>query len=148
MSVHLQAADPAAGVRSGCEGVVPLPARLEPWQIELCARPEQLAEWIERYGSPLNVLDPAPLVRNAGELRDAATVAGVDLKIFFARKANKALALVDEARRAGLGIDVAGERELLQVLARDVPSADVIVTAAVKPRALLELCVVLRASRS
>jgi diaminopimelate decarboxylase len=141
MSVHLQAADPSARARSGCEGVVPLPARLEPWQIELCARPEQLAEWIERYGSPLNVLNPAPLVRNAGELRDAATLAGVDLKVFFARKANKALALVDEARRAGLGIDVASERELLQVLARDVPSADVMVTAAVKPRALLELCV-------
>jgi len=140
MSARLQAADPVARVRSGCEGVVPLPSRLEPWQIELCARPDQLAGWIERYGSPLNVLDPAPLVRNAGELRAAVTLAGVDLKVFFARKANKALALVDEARCAGLGIDVAGERELLQVLARDVPAADVMVTAAVKPRALLELC--------
>src|SRR6185312_11332480 len=137
MSARLQAADPVARVRSGCEGVVPLPSRLEPWQVELCARPDQLAGWIERYGSPLNVLDPAPLVRNAGELRAAATLAGVDLKVFFARKA---LALVDEARCAGLGIDVAGERELLQVLGRDVPAADVMVTAAVKPRALLELC--------
>jgi diaminopimelate decarboxylase len=138
--VHVQAPDPVAGARSGCEGVVPLPARLEPWQIELCSRPERLAEWIERYGSPLNVLDPAHLVGNAGELRDAATLAGVDLKVFFARKANKALAFVDEARRAGLGIDVASERELLQVLARDVPAEDIMVTAAVKPRALMELC--------
>jgi diaminopimelate decarboxylase len=140
MSVHLRAADPTAGVRSACEGVVPLPARLEPWQVELCAGPELLAGWIDRYGSPLNVLDPAPLARNAEELRTAAALAGVDLKIFFARKANKALTLVDEARRDGLGIDVAGERELLQVLARDVPATDVMVTAAVKPRALLELC--------
>ena len=35
---------------------------------------------------------------------------GVDFKIFFARKANKALAFVDEAKRLGLGIDVASER--------------------------------------
>ena len=38
----------------------------------------------------------------------------------FARKANKALALVDQARRLGLGLDLAGERELEQALARGV----------------------------
>ena len=105
--------------------------------------PTLLAGWLDRYGSPLNVIDPAPLARNAAELqRAAAAGAGVDLGIFFARKANKALALVDEARRIGLGVDVASERELRQVLERGVPRADdLIVTAAVKPRALLELCV-------
>ncbi len=79
--------------------------------------------WLERYGSPLNVIDPAPLARNAAEL--AATrprPRGVDLQIFFARKANKALALVDEAPRSGLGVDVASERELRQVLERGVPA--------------------------
>jgi diaminopimelate decarboxylase len=127
-------------VRAGCEGVVALPARLEPWQEELCAQPALLAEWIECHGSPLNVIDPAPLARNAAELQSVADDLGVDLRIFFARKANKALALVDEAVRNGLGVDVAGERELQQVLDRGVPAADVVVTAAVKPRALLELC--------
>ena len=43
---------------------------------------------------------------------------GLDLKIFFARKANKCLALVDEAAQLGLGVDVASEAELRQVLAR------------------------------
>jgi diaminopimelate decarboxylase len=127
-------------VRSGCEGVVALPARLEAWQEEVCAQPALLAEWIESYGSPLNVIDPAPLARNAAELRHVAADAGVDLRIFFARKANKALALVDEALRNGLGVDVASERELQQVLDRGASAADVVVTAAVKPRALLELC--------
>jgi diaminopimelate decarboxylase len=141
MSVQLAGGDTATRIRSGCAGVVALPARLEPWQLELCSRPELLADWIERYGSPLNVLDPAPLERNADELGRAAARAGVDLKIFFARKANKALALVDEARRNGLGVDVAGERELVQVLERGVPAGDLVVTAAVKPRALLERCV-------
>lgn len=141
MSVRLAARDTATSVHSGCAGAVPLQARLEPWQLELCSRPELLAAWIERYGSPLNVIDPAPLGRNAAELRSAAVGEDVDLKVFFARKANKALALVDEARIHGLGIDVAGEGELAQVLDRDVPAADIVVTAAVKPRALLEMCV-------
>ncbi len=61
-------------------------------------------------------------------------------RIFFARKANKALALVDEAKRLGLGVDVASASELRQVLDRGVEASDVVVTAAVKPRAMLELC--------
>ncbi len=36
---------------------------------------------------------------------------------------------------------MASERELSQVLARGVPATDIVVTAAVKPRPLLELCV-------
>jgi diaminopimelate decarboxylase len=128
-------------VRSGCEGVVALPARLEPWQAALCEQPDALAGLLERHGSPLNVIAPAPLARNAAELQHAADSAGVDMRIFFARKANKALSLVDEARRHGLGIDVASERELRQVLERGVTAADIVVTAAVKPLALLELCV-------
>jgi diaminopimelate decarboxylase len=127
-------------VRSGCEGVVPLPARLEPWQEALCEQPALLAEWIAELGSPLNVIDPAPVARNAAELRRVAEGFGVDMQVFFARKANKSLALVEEARRHALGIDVASEHELRQVLALGVAAADIVVTAAVKPRALLALC--------
>ena len=59
-------------MRAGCAGIVPLTARLEPWQIELCGQPDLLAAWLEQYGSPLNVLDPSPFARNAGELQRAA----------------------------------------------------------------------------
>ena len=128
-------------VRAGCEGVVALPARLEPWQEALCEQPALLAEWIAEFGSPLNVIDPGPVARNAAELQRVAEGFGVDLRIFFARKANKSLALVDEAHRNALGIDVASEHELRQVLDRGVAAADIVVTAAVKPRALLALCV-------
>jgi diaminopimelate decarboxylase len=129
-----------AGGRAGCEGIAALPARLEPWQLALCGDPARLAALLERFGSPLNLIDPAPLARNAAELQGVAGDLGVELQIYFARKANKALAFVDEAHREGLGIDVASERELRQVLLRGVPGADIVVTAAVKPRALLELC--------
>jgi diaminopimelate decarboxylase len=127
------------GVRAGCSGVVPLAGRLEPWQLDLCGRPELLAGWIAEHGSPLNVLDSAPLGRNARELQDAAAGLGVELAVYLARKANKALSFVDEARRLGLGVDVASERELRQTLARGVPACQIVLTAAVKPRSLLEL---------
>jgi len=132
---------PAAGLRAGCEGIVALDARLEPWQRRLCLQPGTLRAWLAEHGSPLNILDPSLMARNAGELRSAGADAGVDLAIYFARKANKALCLVDEARRLGLGIDLAGERDLAQVLERGVPGSALVMTAAVKPAALLERCI-------
>lgn len=137
---------PTAGIetddpRSGCRGLAPLSARLEPWAVDLCRKPDLLAAWVERHGSPVNVLDAQPMAGNAAELTRAAATAGVDLDIFFARKANKALAFVDEAARLGFGVDVASEHELRQTLDRVVAPSAIVVTAAVKPRALLELCV-------
>jgi diaminopimelate decarboxylase len=125
--------------RVACRGSAPLTARVEPWQAAICADPGTLAAWIGEHGSPLNVLDAGPLAANADELRGAARAHGLELGIYLARKANKALAFVDAARDLGLGVDVASERELAQTLARDVPADRIVVTAAVKPRALLEL---------
>jgi diaminopimelate decarboxylase len=119
---------------------MPLDGRLEPWQLELCERPDTVAELIDRHGSPLNILDAAPMARNARELEDVAERFGVDLRLFFARKANKALVFVDAAREHGLGVDLASERELRQALARGLEGGDLIMTAAVKPLSLLELC--------
>ena len=133
MSTRVQ----GSGVRAGCEGVVALDGRLEPWQQRLCRRPELLRAWLDEHGSPVNVLDPAPLARNAAALADAAAAAGLDLGIYFARKANKALAFVDAAHALGLGVDLASERELAQVLDRGVPGSALVMTAAVKPAALL-----------
>ena len=127
--------------RAKCQGVVPLTARLEGWHERLAREPDRLAGWLEEHGSPVNLIEPAAMARNAAELARAADERGVRLNLFFARKANKALALVDEAQRLGLGVDVASERELRQALDRGVPPGGIIVTAAVKPRALLELCV-------
>lgn len=123
-----------------CRGVLPLTPRLEPWELELCQAPDRLAAWIDEHGSPLHLIDTSPMARNAAELRQSAAAADVELKICFARKANKALAFVDEAIRLGLGVDVASERELRQTLGRGVPPAEIVVTAAVKPAGLLELC--------
>lgn len=124
-----------------CAGTPPLTARLEDWHRALMGDAGRVADLLAAHGSPVNVLNPAPMGRNAAELRAAARACGLPVRIMFARKANRALCFVDEARRLGLGVDVASERELGQTLSRGVPAADVVVTAAVKPEGLLRLCV-------
>ena len=122
-------------------GTPPLTARLEPWLTGLLADPDACDRLLVEHGSPVNVLDPTPALRNAAELVDAGRAAGVDVRVFFARKANKALAFVDALAAAGHGVDVASERELRQVLDAGVPGERVILSAAVKPDALLRLAV-------
>jgi diaminopimelate decarboxylase len=128
-------------LRSRCVGVTPLTARLEPWHHAFLDDPDRVTAAMAEHGSPLNVLDTDAMERNARELQGAAAAHGVDLRIFFARKANKALAFVDRARSLGLGVDVAGERELRQTLDAGLPPRDVVLTAAVKPTTLLRLAV-------
>lgn len=130
---------PEATLREACHGTPPLSARLEPWMQELLADPSTCTDLLERYGSPLNVHDFSALARNASELTEVAEDAGVDLRIFVARKANKTLGMVRAAHRAGHGIDVGSERELSQVLEAGVPPQDVVVTAAIKPAPVLRL---------
>ncbi len=135
MSDHVE-----ASVRSRCAGVVALPARLEPWMRDLCATPQRVEAWLNEHGSPVNLLDPSMMARNVDELRRPADRLGVELGIYFARKANKALSFVDEASRLGLGIDLASEQELAQVLRRNVSADALVMTAAVKPSSLVDLC--------
>lgn len=125
---------------------VPLTARLEPWMASLLDDAEQVRFLVDNYGSPTNVLHTAELTRNAAELVDAGRECGIDTRVFFARKANKALAFVDTAIEAGHGVDVASYRELTQVLSRKVAGRTVggsriIVSAAVKEDRLLRAAI-------
>ncbi|MCS5479887.1 FAD/NAD(P)-binding protein [Corynebacterium sp. YIM 101645] len=122
-------------------GIPPLTARLDPWAQELTSDLPACRELLAEFGSPVNVLDPGPMPGNIQELVAAGADCGVDTRIFFARKANKALAFVDAVRDAGHGVDVASENELAQVLARGVPGERIILSAAIKPDRLLELAI-------
>ncbi|WP_145094826.1 Y4yA family PLP-dependent enzyme [Rosistilla carotiformis] len=104
----------------------------------------QLHAACERFGSPLNLICVAPMIRNLEQFSCVAVNRGVRFQPFFARKANKCLAFVDAAKRFGAGIDVASEAECRQTLDRGVPATDILCTAAIKPQSLLELCVVRR----
>jgi len=127
-------------IREHCQGVTPLNARLEPWQINTLAS-GKLQTWVHEHGSPLNVLCTAPLLNNIGELTAAAKERQLDFRVYFARKSNKCLSLAAAAGKAGAGIDVASEQELTQSLEQGTPGRDLICTAAIKSTRLLELCV-------
>ena len=120
-------------------GTLPMTARLEPWMKSLVEDPELCKELLSEYGSPLNVHDYSSMARNITELRDAAAVHDIDFQIYLARKANKTLGAIDKAVAEGCGVDVASFNELDQCLRRGVRPESLIVTAAVKSRALLKL---------
>lgn len=123
-----------------CQGLPALTAHLEPWMQDLLDSPEQVQGLLERFGSPVNVHDFSPVADNAARLVAPARDRGVRARVFVARKANKTIGLIDAAHAAGLGVDVASLGELDQCLDRGVPGSDLVVSAAVKPAALLQRC--------
>lgn len=128
-------------IRAALRGVAPLTARLETWMQDLLAQPDECTRLVAQFGSPVNVHNFAPMAGNVTELRDAAKRHGVDFQIYFARKANKTIAAVEAAVSLACGVDVASLNELRQCLEAGVSGERLIVSAAVKSRALLELAV-------
>lgn len=122
-----------------CQGLPPLTARTEPWMERLLTDPDVCAGLLARYGSPVNLLDFTALSAHLTELVSAAKQAGIAMRPYVARKANKASALVTAAVAAGAGIDVASPEELRQSMDLGVPGSDIIVSAAVKDRELMDL---------
>ncbi|QPK84091.1 FAD/NAD(P)-binding protein [Corynebacterium qintianiae] len=131
----------AMGQPERVHGAPPLTARTEKWAEELLADPEACQRLLDNYSSPVNVLDPGPMESNIDELVSAGASRGVEVKVFFARKANKGLVFVDTVRDAGHGVDVASFDELRQVIGRGVPGERIIVSAAIKTDELLRLAI-------
>lgn len=132
----------ADSVRRFCRGELPLDARLQPWMKALLANEsEQLHDAVQRFGSPVNVIATGPFRQNAECLQSIARRHQVDLKVYFARKANKCLSFVDAGRAVDVGMDVASEAECRQTLDRGLPGRDIVCTAAIKTESLIELCV-------
>lgn len=122
-------------------GLPRLTGRREPWMDELLADPLAVTDLLDRFGSPVNVVEPSALGRNAAELVSAGHEMGVPTRVFYARKANKTHTLVEQAIEEGHGVDVASLAELAQVLELGMSPEKVIVSAAIKSDALLQLAV-------
>ena len=103
-------------------------------------RGDEFGPSVDRHGSPLNVVCGDPMDRNIQQLQSVADDRGVDLKVYFARKSNKCIEFIDQARRSGAGLDTASENELRQCLDRGVAPDDIICTAAVKDDHLMDCC--------
>lgn len=122
-------------------GMPPLEAKRFEWSEDLLSDGEACAHLLDRFGSPVNVLNAGPMAANIDELISAGAAARVETKVFYARKANKALLFADTVRDTGNGVDVASENELRQVLARGMPGDRIILSAAIKPDQLLRLAI-------
>ena len=122
-------------------GLPPLRPREVSWWREMLGDGQECGRLVETFGSPVNVVNPAPMRDNIDELVRAGAAAGVETKVFFARKANKALVFADEAREMGHGVHVASENELREVLERGMPGERIICSAAIKPDRLLALAI-------
>ncbi|MFZ4861330.1 alanine racemase [Sphingobacterium sp. Mn56C] len=111
------------------------------WIAELIAQQHLLFSAIEQYESPINIHCIKPFEENIAAYQAVFDAYALRHKIFFARKANKCMAFPLAAARLREGADTASYRELKQCLDAGIASKDLILTAAVKNRKLLELAV-------
>lgn len=78
----------------------------------LLEEPTLLAELMDGFGSPLNVVLPTQVRVTAAAFRRVLTGHGVRFRMFLAHKANRSAALVRQAAVDGLDLDVASHGEL------------------------------------
>lgn len=96
---------------------------------------------LDAYNSPINVHNMTPFGENYRDFSDVFNQFDLSHKIFFARKANKSIAFVIEAKRLGFGVDTASYKELAQCLEIGLAPDDITLTAAVKEERLIRLAV-------
>ncbi|MFJ5306856.1 alanine racemase [Streptomyces sp. NPDC088350] len=92
-------------------------------------------------GGPYHVLLPERFDANAAAFREAFAQAGVDGRVYYAKKANKAAVYAEQAAVSGLGLDVASHGELREALAAGVRGEDLVVTGPAKADELLRVAV-------
>ncbi|MBE8721009.1 type III PLP-dependent enzyme domain-containing protein [Sphingobacterium pedocola] len=119
----------------------PLTPITAPWVHEIVRNKKLLNEAIAHHHSPINIHDVRSFEENIAGFKSVFQKYELKHQVFFARKANKALAFVKSAKRIGAGIDTASFRELDQVLHEGVPATQIVLTAAVKNSRLLELAI-------
>lgn len=90
------------------------------------------------HNGPVHLLTPKAMDENIARMREAFENLSLDYRIFYAHKACKSPALVKQARKNGIGIDVASRNELLSALGAGF-SADNIICTGPKNREFLRL---------
>ncbi len=122
-------------------GDPPLSPVLERWMVDLASAPERAFALVEEFGSPLHLHRADVFARNVRHMTEAVRGLGTDVRLFFARKANKAFGYLNVCREAGVGVDVASLQELEESLVAGIPPHRIVLSAAVKPEDLLRRAV-------
>ncbi|MEV0711003.1 MULTISPECIES: Y4yA family PLP-dependent enzyme [Nocardia] len=118
----------------------PLPAREPEWVRRVYADPAALGDIADAVGGgPFHVLHPDQFTVNLAGFVDAMVTAGVDGKVYFGKKANKAACWPRACAGANAGVDVASAPELVHALANGVRGEDLVVTGPAKTDDLLWL---------
>ncbi|MFI1256308.1 Y4yA family PLP-dependent enzyme [Streptomyces netropsis] len=100
-----------------------------------------LHELAHAFGGPFHFLLPHRFDDNLAAFRAALDEAGVDGRVYYAKKANKAAAWIERCAATGAGVDVASLGELREVLGHGVRGETVVVTGPAKNEELLRIAV-------
>lgn len=111
------------------------------WVNLLLEKKDLLHEELCKYGSPLNIHCLSPYEENLIKYRSVFERLDLSHKIYFARKANKCIVYAQRSTEMGEGVDTASFNELQQCLGRGIAGENLLLTAAVKNKELLELAV-------
>ncbi|MGW4698882.1 Y4yA family PLP-dependent enzyme [Streptomyces sp. NPDC004285] len=98
-----------------------------------------LAELAHGLGGPFHYLLPHRFDRNLAAFRAALTDAGVEGRVYYAKKANKAGVFTERCAALGAGVDVASLGELRDALGHGVRGEDLVVTGPAKSTELLRV---------
>ncbi|MFF7445911.1 MULTISPECIES: Y4yA family PLP-dependent enzyme [unclassified Streptomyces] len=92
-------------------------------------------------GGPFHLLLPERFDANAAAFERVLREAGVEGRVYYAKKANKAAVWMDRCALSGRGVDVASSGELRDALGHGVRGEDVVVTGPAKAEGLLRVAV-------
>ncbi|MGP3989802.1 alanine racemase [Streptomyces sp. 3N207] len=118
----------------------PVPALPDP-AAEAVLRSGLPAELAYAFGGPFHFLLPDAFDANLSATLEVFAETGVEGKVYYAKKANKAAVWVERCAAAGCGVDVASLGELREALGHGVPGDQLVVTGPAKAAALHELAV-------
>lgn len=124
----------------GSVGAPPLPAHPDP-QLDAIldgALPHELSYAL---GGPFHLLLPERFDANAAAFEGVLHEAGVEGRVYYAKKANKAAVWMDRCALSGRGVDVAGAGELRDALGHGVRGEHLVVTGPAKAGDLLRVAV-------
>ena len=80
------------------------------------------------HDGPVHLIIPKVMDRNIQHIQDALNALGVTSQIYFAHKACKSPVFPKQARKNGIGIDVASRNELISALSAGFKGKDIICT--------------------
>lgn len=118
-----------------------LSPKVSHWMNRVLVNKKTLKTLIKKFGSPININNPEMFADNASLFKRILLKSNIPYKIFFARKPNKCVAYVKEAKKLNIGVDTASFNELKQTVGLGLPSESIVLTAAIKDEKTLELAV-------